>query len=91
MKKIRIVAVPPGFAPKEIRQQWVGVEIPLSGEDPTGGIWVGTGNENGYVVSADDAISALRNAGKDDAADFWEGLRGTALRFNKQVCEPIEG
>jgi hypothetical protein len=33
MKKIRIIAAPPGFAPEKIRQSWIGVEIPLPSEE----------------------------------------------------------
>ncbi len=33
MTKIKIIGVPPSFAPEEIRKQWVGVEIPLA-ENP---------------------------------------------------------
>ncbi len=92
MRKIKIVGVPPGFAPEEIRRQWVGIEIPLleAGENLSKEGWVGTGNEGGYVVSGGDAITALRKAKKHEAATFWEGIVPAALRFNKQICELIE-
>lgn len=89
MRKIKIIAVPLGFAPEHIRQAWVGVEIPLPEEELSQGIAIG--NEGVYVVSGNDAITALRNAGKHKAADFWEHhVLPAAQCFSKQVCELIE-
>jgi len=44
------------------------------------------------MVNAADAIQALRNAGKNEAADFWEVIRfsfGEKLRFKKECCEIV--
>lgn len=32
--RVRIVAVPPGEAPEEIRKAWVGLELPLADDSP---------------------------------------------------------
>ena len=96
MMKIRITAVPPGFAPEEIRAQWVGVEIPYNPgrcDSLQGGDWVGEGNENGYIVATDDAIKSLVNSGKAEAAEYWGAvldLGGGVLRFGKEYCEVCE-
>jgi hypothetical protein len=93
-KQIRIVGVPSGFGfePENIRQQWVGIAMPLLGECLPEGAWVGTGNENGFIVSRADAINALRNAEKKEMVGFLEGIPSTitVLRFNKRICELIE-
>ncbi|MBP9836977.1 MAG: hypothetical protein KBC78_04060 [Candidatus Pacebacteria bacterium] len=92
--KIRIISTPPGsVAPEEIRKQWVGVEIPVAeGGEPEGALWVGQQNVGGYVVSITDAIDALRTAGKERAAQFWEEIQasiGDKLRFKKECCEIV--
>jgi hypothetical protein len=91
VKRIRIISTPPGSAaPEKIRKQWVGIELPVvpaKEQDNTG--WVGNANEGGYVVYTADAIKALREAGKDEAADFWEEIKqmtGEQLRFGAQFC-----
>ena len=95
MKKIKIVAVPPGFAPEEIRKEWVGVELPLAtkkelDQDPMLQGRIGNQNVNGYVVLTSKAIVALRAAGKKKGADFWDSLgMGKYLEFKKEVCEVI--
>lgn len=95
MDKIRITKAPPGFAAPEIREQWVGVDIPLPSEeeiaeDPPTDISIGTANAGGYLVLKDKAIEALRLSGKNDAADFWASLPiGRYLRFKKECCELI--
>jgi len=93
-KQIRIIGVPSGLGLEsgDIRQQWVGVAMPLLGECLPEGAWVGTGNENGFIVSRADAINALRNAGKNEMVGFLEGIPATitVLRFNKRICELIE-
>ncbi len=94
--KIKIIAVPPGFAPEEIRQAWVGVEIPLVTEeelsvDPPVATFGTAENAGGYMVTFGDAISALREARKEPAAVFWEDMSlGIYLEFNKNVCQLVE-
>lgn len=92
--KIRIEMVPLGFAPEEIRKQWVGVEIPLPDDEVIleSGRWTGTDNENGYVVFTADAVRALWEAGRLDAAEYWEGIGfiGKVLRFKKELCSLVQ-
>lgn len=91
-RKIRIVSTPPGFAPKEIREQWIGVEIPLSEKDvEPGGAWTGTENIDGFVVFTEDAVQALRDFGRHQAADFWDKIAslGSFLRFGKDFCRLV--
>jgi hypothetical protein len=96
LEKIRIVKAPPGIAPRDIREKWVGVEIPLATEEekreqpPSRKLRVGCSNLNGYIVLRRKAVIALREAGKNDAAAFWERLPfGRYLEFEKEVCEVI--
>ena len=85
MPKIRIISVPPGQAPEEVRRQWVGVEISLLpesnaavfsssvlGGDPD------SRNVNGYLVEIDEAIQALGNKKTMDATravKWWTDWR----------------
>ena len=95
LAKIKIIATPPGFAPVEIREQWVGVEIPLVNQEeisrnPPSSLGIGNDNPDGHLVLTDAAIDALRRVGKGKAADFWEGIPlGTYLQFRRDVCEVI--
>ena len=34
MTSIRIIATPLGQAPKWVREEWIGIEIPLAEQDP---------------------------------------------------------
>lgn len=90
---IRIIATPPGFTPEIVRQQWVGIQIPVVEDgDPQGSLWTGQQNASGYVVNTADAIKALRDAGKEEAAQFWEVIQdsiGNKLRFKKECCEVV--
>lgn len=94
MSKIKIISTPPGFAPEEIRKQWVGIEIPIMGiENPktAGNIRTGTENLGGYEVSPKEAVDALKKAGKDEAVEFWTPYTSAPkFVFKKEVCELIE-
>lgn len=93
MAKIKIIDVPPGFAPEHIRKQWVGIEIPLTQNPiPEGKEVARIGNDNtgGYQVNGVDAVKALREADKNEAADFWEDYSSGKFKFKKEVCEVIE-
>lgn len=96
MSSIRIVSTPPGFAPQEIRAQWIGIAIPLPtqeeiDEDPPSGFKVGSENDGGYLVLTKRAVQSLRANGKNEAAEFWDGLPlGRFLEFRRDVCEVIE-
>lgn len=74
---------PYGTAPEHIKEQWVGVPLPLRqlGSDETPRVSIGhdLGNvlgvhitENPANVYGADALKALRIFDRDEAADFWD-------------------
>lgn len=93
MKKIKIIGTPSGAAPLEIREQWVEVELPLSPQDnPRFSEFLPEGSDHrgGYVVEVDDAVRALRDAGKPEAALFWLDRVDTGpLIFGMKFCERV--
>ncbi len=95
MLAIRIIAMPPGFAPEEIRRSWIGVTIPLATDeeiavDPPSGFGFGNLNMDGHLVLLDKALAALDAAQQNEAFIFWEQfLMGRYLRFSKDVCELV--
>lgn len=82
---IRIISVPEGEAPEEIRKDWVGVVLPVSRTSGLGpaGAFIRKGVEsgqfissaNGYAVLTADAIRALELAGKTGAASYWKARK----------------
>ncbi len=95
-KKLRITVTPPGVAPLFIREQWIGIEIPINEaavehELETDPAWKDFSvDAPGYHVMALDAIQALTDAGRFKAAYFWDGMPGTMYRFNRSCGEIIE-
>ncbi len=92
--QIRITAAPPSnVAPDEIREAWVGIEMPAIRDEPDGGGgagWVGDSNVGGYLVKGVDAMQALVNAGKTEAFDFWNDLPPIEqLCFGADFCEAV--
>ena len=92
MTKIKIIEVPPGFAPEYIRKEWVGIEIPLAEnyitkEKET--LRIGNENADGYQVKGEDAVKALSEAGKAETALFWLPYASGNFMFKKNVCELI--
>jgi hypothetical protein len=97
---IRIIAAPPGEAPEEIRQEWIGVELPLAPGEPlpkiesTVGVLTGqsTGVASGYLVEGNKAV-ALLAAHSPTAAEWWREaaphilVPGYKLSFPAEVCE----
>ncbi len=95
MPSIRIVKVPPGFAPELFRRDWVGVEIPLATaeeleRDPPSRVGIGSENEEGYCVLRVRAIEALIRMKRLPAAGYWKYVPDTYLVFHKDVCKLIE-
>jgi hypothetical protein len=88
--RIKIIAVPPGQAPEEVRKEWVGAEIPLLAEQETQGFEIGVlggepdpQNIGGFRVDPDEAICALiakNTTESSNAAKWWiywrENTRG---------------
>jgi len=94
MRKIRIIKTPVGFADETVRAQWVGVEIPLVSDkeaaateaqmDPK------SPSAGGYIVRGEDAVQALIDAGKQEAASFWaRPVPPPHLRFGRECCEVV--
>ena len=95
--RIKIKKTPPGFAPEEIREQWVGLILPCIGkEDPHTSVdplfRTGTENIGGYQVATADAIKALEDAKLFDALKFWSvRLFGAIdLTFKADICEVLD-
>lgn len=100
--KIRIVKVPAGEAPLEIREKWVGVEMScvFSEKNTNTARGVLTGVEmpqyDAYVVLQSEAIEALREK-HPDAAKYWNSVgfpQGETDFFSFQqkeaeVVEPV--
>ncbi|MCA9352734.1 hypothetical protein KC901_00960 [Patescibacteria group bacterium] len=88
--KIRIVETPPGPAPEEIRKEWKDIEM-VAEIDTGGGIRTSNASDGGYKVTTQEAIQALKNAGKNEAANFWASIPlAESLIFHKDVCIVIE-
>lgn len=99
--KISIIGVPPGEAPLEIREQWVGLILPLAGGMPwawevqTAGVLTGTADEEetiGYAVDTHEAMVVLAERSQE-AVDWWRSNtphlfeEGQALIFDQAVCQ----
>lgn len=98
-ERIRIIATPPGQAPKWVREEWVGLEVNVeeNAPEPGEGIQLGVKagkpeNLGGYPVRTSDAISALRKK-SPQAAEWWEinlplGFIPRFV-FDREACEII--
>ncbi len=95
MLSVQIVEVPPGFAPEEIRQQWVGIILDAFTQDEIRyrrrmRYGVDNANVGGFIVSRLAAVAALKLMGRREAADFWTGFSfGRYLQFRKDVCQIV--
>lgn len=91
MASIRIISTPPGFADEKIREQWVGLSIPIFSELTAHQLdqrFAQSDNAGGYVVSGDYAVLALQVAGRQEAADFWSRpYIPEFMRFARSCCE----
>ncbi len=97
MAQIKIVAVPPGQAPLEIRQQWVGIILPVAENLPPNTFEMGVfggkcENSGGYPVEIKVAIRELEKK-SPEAADWWRSNTNPDwmlwLSFHRDVCEFI--
>jgi len=95
---MRVTSAPTGQAPLEIRQKWIGVEIPfLEIGVPTGSV---SGILNGkkvkphkvFIVDQVEALTALRKK-SPKAADWWKGvgfpIAGAQFTFNVECAEVV--
>lgn len=89
---IRIVGELPGRLDAEMRRAWIGVEIKIltqenlslpSTLDPH------SQEQKAFVVNRADAVKSLREAGKHEAADYWDGLLVPRFLFPVSICEVI--
>jgi hypothetical protein len=93
MSSIRIIAVPDGPYLEQIRREWLDLVIPLPNEveyavDPTYEAETEEMQSDQYFVHTKTAIEALRSAGREKAAEFWERMTfDHYLAFKKDVCE----
>ncbi|MBT6690706.1 hypothetical protein HOB10_00015 [Candidatus Parcubacteria bacterium] len=99
MPNIKIISMPAGQAPEWVRQEWVGLELPIMEATAPPGEQIGalggtpsSQNLNGYSVDTERAMAILSDK-SPDAAQWWRDnvpLRMmTALVFGKQFCEPV--
>jgi len=97
---IEITVMPDAEAPPEIRRQWIGVRMkPLcfvkNLVDGTG-VLSNEPEASGphYVVRFDDALKALEDTGKKEAAEWWRANvkigEDEQLAFSAECCEEIE-
>lgn len=91
---IKIVRVPEGEAPEEIRKEWVGCELPITDFarlTPTNEVLSGVSRiEKGFSVHAFSALAILRKKSREAAAWFENHMRLTTddyLFFNENECK----
>ncbi|MCH8860501.1 MAG: hypothetical protein IH843_05120 [Thaumarchaeota archaeon] len=94
--KIKIVKVPTGQAPQEVRDLWVGCVLEVYGLNKDG-VVRGVGDKKpqvnehsfGYVVTKEECIGELRRLDRHLAARFWEIAlpENEAIVFGRQFCE----
>ncbi len=94
MSSIKIVSMPPGQAPEEVRKEWVGLVIPLPDQE-TGGHQIGVRggkaqNAGGYQVDTKQALQLL-NEKAPTAAEWFlmNAMLSSRLVFSKEVCELV--
>lgn len=92
MSSIRIVATPPGKAPEEVREAWVGLVLPLPHQltkEESSELFGDTEmSGNGYQVSTSEAFLLLYQKSPDAALWFLRHTRLTGrLVFPREVCQ----
>ncbi len=94
MSYIRITATPLnyGFVPKPFREAWLNLKLPIATDEelarkPLG---IGLNSSDVHLVPHLKAVAALREAGRENAAGFWELRQISYLRFEKGICEVVE-
>lgn len=100
-KRIKIIACPPGQAPEEVRQAWIGLEMPLSlNQPPRGAVFRGVlngaperCNVGGFAVDGRIAIEMLQQK-NPTAAEWWKKnapqVFKTPLVFSKSACQLVD-
>jgi hypothetical protein len=101
-----ITTTPLGGAPLAMREQWVGVVLPVrrprpvEGPEPWAGREIGTGRivtvDDGVIVEIGDALRVLELFGRDEAAAWWRELGrrqpvpGLGFRWNEGRWLPTD-
>jgi hypothetical protein len=99
---LRIVGIPFGEAPEEVRQAWIGVELPLRYWENKPGLHESVGvlsdqgsrEDLGYLVEGRIAVYHLA-VREPEAAQWWRDNaphvleRGYRLLFPAAVCEQV--
>lgn len=89
---IVIQTVPDGPGPFEIREEWLGLVLPLATKAdlaryPILQIRLELDGNDWYIVRWHYAISALALRGSTDAVRYWrEHRQGPFVRFDKRLC-----
>lgn len=104
MPWIQIIRTPLGEAPLHVREQWLGLKLPLAPDRAevfqVRAAGVKSGKELpdsciGYSVLATDAVGILEKK-SSDAANWWREntpellLRGRRFIFDEYACELLE-
>lgn len=96
--RIRVTSVPDGVGPRDIETTWIDLVLPIvSNANPmsprTAAFPNGTRRGRDYEVAVWDAIRLLREAGRNEAADWWNFRLCRSdfiLVFDKEFCEVVE-
>lgn len=87
MPRIQVTVAPDcscptdGPVPDSIREQWLGCVMPILEKLVSGAC----------IIARADAVNALREIGRDTAADYWDdpGKGNTPLVFPKECYEEV--
>ena len=98
--RIKIIRIPEGEAPEEIRKEWVGCELPVYGypkEEQTKEILSGTLRlKKGFLVPVPSALNILRKKSQVAAKWFEDHVSPPldsidyCFLFNEEECKIID-
>ncbi|MCL4405064.1 hypothetical protein M1295_00575 [Patescibacteria group bacterium] len=84
--EIRVMGVPEGSDPPEVREAWLGCKIPVLSFEEAKEYRRAVLNGD-YVVKTEEAIKALETIGRSDAAAYIRShALGPRLLFLKEIC-----
>lgn len=96
--EIKIVKKPYGVLPDFMLENWIGIQVPLATEEELeafGILPMAKEEPSYYFVRLDKAIEALRAAGKNGAANYYQKnlmeqfIGGKYLKFLATKCELV--
>ncbi|MEO6109568.1 MAG: hypothetical protein ABIP50_00975 [Candidatus Saccharimonadales bacterium] len=98
-----ITQIPKGGAPEDIKEQWVGVSLPVRAAHlgqtalaPTRNFdyltQQITENDDSVAITGIDAVHALAEAGKESAARFWDSMQLAkfVFRAHEGTLQPLQ-